>query len=1021
MDNLGAVAALKNEEIHFWLTEKLTRLNKSKTDNVVRALGHGLANGKIKTAEREQLIKELGELASLSEEISDVWLLTVDGKALLGSNGEAFPQAGSYQSELRQAVQTRKPVLIDFYLSGNRRENAIRLGFALPLIDAKDAARPVAGVLICLIDPARYLYPLIRRWPTNSPTAETLLFRVEGQQIRYLNELRHRKDQPLTVLRPLSDVEGIPAQTIHGGLASFAGSDYRSVMSLAVVQRITDTPWFLMARVDQAEAEEEARHDTEHLLAFVAILLALLAIVGIVGWKRIQAGLHEAILEDQVRRQVLERHFDYLAKYARDIILVLTESGDLLEANDSAIRAYGYSREELMTMNILDLRAPETHGTFAQQHAAGAVGEGTDFETMHQRKDGSIFPVEVNTRLIELEGRRVRQGVVRDITHRKRREKLLARMQQRAAALLELSDQADALSEADLLKFGLEQAERLTGSAIAYLHFVNEDQDTIALVTWSAATLAQCQAVHDEHYPLNQAGLWADCVRWQRPVMHNDYASVAERKSVSAGHVELQRHMAIPVIEERKVRLILGVGNKADDYDNDDRDMVQLIANDLWRIVRRRRLAKALSESRMQLQAALDGADEGLWEWNPLNGDVLFDARHQSLFGYAAAAMPASLDGWFALMHLDSFESTRADILAALETHRDEYVMEYRLRAGDGRWRWLLSHGKAAAKDEEGRVVRVIGTTLDITLRKEEEQMLRVTVERLRTTNRELAETHRQLMEAEKFAAIGQLAAGMAHEINNPLGFLKSNLGSLERYARETWRLVDLLERTARNGELSLVAQEDYRQFREAIDLAFIEEDTEVLLVESRDGIERIQAIVGSLLSFSNHQADAGFMPADINAEIVLVLDSLGRERLGGIQIVRELGALPPVLCNADQISRVVRLLTENAIYAVRGAGTITLHTSVMNDSVLISVADTGHGIPPAILGRIFDPFFTTKPVGEGVGLGLFVAHEIVEMHRGRIDVRSDPVAGTVFQVILPIDAAGKDQPTPAFLARQGR
>ncbi|MEI6669007.1 MAG: GAF domain-containing protein [Acidobacteriota bacterium] len=172
---------------------------------------------------------------------------------------------------------------------------------------------------------------------------------------------------------------------------------------------------------------------------------------------------------------------------------------------------------------------------------------------------------------------------------RRRVEEALLLREMSLNSLLDLSQRASTLSERDVIQLALEEVERLTLSEIGYLHFVNPDQHSIQLFTWSQHTLKQCTAAHDAHYPLAQAGVWADCARWKRPVIHNDYQNCAEKKGYPAGHTHLVRHLSVPVVEDDSVKLILGVGNKPSDYDEADVRQLMLTAEHLWRIMRHKR------------------------------------------------------------------------------------------------------------------------------------------------------------------------------------------------------------------------------------------------------------------------------------------------------------------------------------------------------------------------------------------------------------------------------------------------
>ncbi len=174
----------------------------------------------------------------------------------------------------------------------------------------------------------------------------------------------------------------------------------------------------------------------------------------------------------------------------------------------------------------------------------------------------------------------------------------------RLKAMFEMSQQSGQMDERELLQQGIEEAVHLTGSEIGYLHFVNDDQETIQLYTWSADTLKHCTAVYEGHYPVSAAGVWADAVRLHCPVVHNDYQNLPNRKGYPAGHAHLIRHLGVPIMEGDKVRVLLGVGNKPTDYDQSDEHELQLIGDDLWRIVMRRRAEAALAAAKEAAEQA---------------------------------------------------------------------------------------------------------------------------------------------------------------------------------------------------------------------------------------------------------------------------------------------------------------------------------------------------------------------------------------------------------------------------------
>lgn len=268
----------------------------------------------------------------------------------------------------------------------------------------------------------------------------------------------------------------------------------------------------------------------------------------------------------------------------------------------------------------------------------------------------------------------------------------------------------------------------------------------------------------------------------------------------------------------------------------------------------------------------------------------------------------------------------------------------------------------------------------------------------------ELAEAHNQLLQSEKLASIGQLAAGIAHEINNPVGFISSNIGTLEEYVKNLIEIISVYESSEDkiNDDQS---REAIQSKKSDLDLEYIKTDIVDLLGESNDGVIRVKKIVQDLKDFARTDK-AEFEPADINACIDSTLNVANNEIKYNSTVVKEYGDLPKVECISSQINQVLLNLIVNAGHAIEKQGTITIRTRVEGENVVIEVEDTGKGVKPENINKIFDPFFTTKPVGTGTGLGLSVSYGIISKHNGRIEVDSELGRGTKFSIFLPIKAA---------------
>ncbi|MCG7200066.1 ATP-binding protein [Marinobacter pelagius] len=260
--------------------------------------------------------------------------------------------------------------------------------------------------------------------------------------------------------------------------------------------------------------------------------------------------------------------------------------------------------------------------------------------------------------------------------------------------------------------------------------------------------------------------------------------------------------------------------------------------------------------------------------------------------------------------------------------------------------------------------------------------------------NARLEQANQQLLQSEKLAAIGQLAAGVAHEINNPVGYVYSNLQTLDNYLNDLFRLTEAVDNAR--------CIEDLRQIKQNIDYDFLKDDLRDLLAESREGIERVKTIIAAMKDFS-HIEEEEFKPADLHRGIETTLNVVNNELKYKAEVVREFGDLPEVECIISQINQVIMNLLVNAAHAIETFGRITIRTRQKGSTVVVEVQDTGRGISPEHRHRIFEPFFTTKPVGKGTGLGLSLSFNIIEKHQGTLDVESAPGEGTCFRITLPI------------------
>jgi two-component system, NtrC family, sensor kinase len=275
--------------------------------------------------------------------------------------------------------------------------------------------------------------------------------------------------------------------------------------------------------------------------------------------------------------------------------------------------------------------------------------------------------------------------------------------------------------------------------------------------------------------------------------------------------------------------------------------------------------------------------------------------------------------------------------------------------------------------------------------------------QQLRALNDTLRGAQDQLLQSERLASIGQLAAGVAHEINNPIGYVFSNFGTLEAYLERLFEMLQAYE----DAELALAGSSVATRLatlRARVELDFLKEDIPLLMRESKEGLSRVRKIVQDLKEFSRVDTHQEWVWASLHQGIDSTLNIVANEIKYRAEVRREYGVLPDIECLPSELNQVFLNLLVNAAQAIGPErGLIVVRSGDAGDEVWVEVEDNGSGIAPEHLARVFDPFFTTKPVGRGTGLGLSLSYGIVQKHHGRIDVRSEPGRGSCFRVTLPV------------------
>ncbi len=429
-------------------------------------------------------------------------------------------------------------------------------------------------------------------------------------------------------------------------------------------------------------------------------------------------------------------------------------------------------------------------------------------------------------------------------------------------------------------------------------------------------------------------------------------------------------------------------------------EMNQRLAKQQEELIKAHR-ERAASEAR--LTNILDIAPAGIIVVDETGLMSVFNKGAERIFGYAASE---ALGQSYEMLLPDRFREDHRSHVADFATSEETV-------------KWLQARREIFGKRKDGREFpaaasvskmtlngRLLYTVVmaDMTEQKQAEEALRKEKEEQESLVKKLQEAQSQLLQSEKMASIGQLAAGVAHEINNPVGYVNSNLSTLKQYVADLFCLLDDYEQV----EVALGAAEHFkkvREIKEQIELDYLRKDLQDLLRESQDGVMRVKQIVQDLKDFS-HVDEAEWQWADIHAGLDSTLNIVHNELKYKSEVIKEYGDLPEVECIISQLNQVFMNLLLNAAQAIEEHGTITVRSGCDGEGVWVEIEDSGSGMDETTRKRIFDPFFTTKPVGKGTGLGLSLSYNIIKKHKGRIKVASEVGKGTIFHIWLPVRQA---------------
>jgi PAS domain S-box-containing protein len=655
-----------------------------------------------------------------------------------------------------------------------------------------------------------------------------------------------------------------------------------------------------------------------------------------------------------------EAYFRSLIENALDIIAIVNADGTIRYESLSVERVLGYGPEELNGRNAFEWVHPDdlvrTKQIFSEALQIPGATRSAIFRFRH--KDGSW-------RILEASGQNLLHdpavdGIIinlRDITERKKAEEKLRESEERFRKIFEEGPLGMVMVDRDfrLMKvnetfaqmLGYTQDE-LTGKAFVDITHPDDISKDVALAEKVFRGEISYYRLEKRYLKKNREILWIN--------------------------------LTASVIRDKEGNVLYGLGMVEDISERKHTELALLQSQEQTRLI---------IDTAYDAFVAID-AEGIVINWNP---------QAETVFGWPRAEVIGRplVETIIPMQYREAHRSGLQRFLATGEgsvlnrrieitaLHRDGHEFPIEMTISPLCWRGTYTFNAFIH---------------DITERKQAE-------ETLQKAYKELKEAQAHLLQSEKMASLGQMAAGVAHEINNPVGFVSSNLRTLEEYMADLLQLIggyeSLLGAVERSDPEAVEGEKKrVRALSKQVDVGFLMEDLSRLVQQSLDGMERVRQIVQDLKEFS-HVDRAERMRFNINQGIESTLNIVWNELKYKAEVIKELGELPELSCYPQQLNQVFMNLLVNAAQAMPQKGKIWIRSYVTGDQVAVEIEDSGCGIPEENLKKIFDPFFTTKPVGKGTGLGLSVSYGIVQKHKGKIEVESTVGKGTKFRVLLPI------------------
>lgn len=729
LELMASVSKLKAAEIGRWRTEHWNAAHYFATDPMLVNAAQTFLQQPDAADARALVLRRFGMIAA-DGEFPLIALFDTNAVAHLTLPERPDPPAVLAAEPIADMRLKRRGLMTDLDLDPARSSSHIDLVF--PLFASAATNAPEAGFCLVRLDPHPFLFPLLLAWPTASRTAEMLLVHREGNEVLFLSAQSHRTNTAQRLRFPLDPRSRMPAvMAALGRTGTVEGLDYRGTPVLADIRAIPESHWLLITKMDREELFAPLRRQAWLTLLLTLALAGLVSVALWLARKQREVRVVRGDLALERERRALAERVELLMKSANDIILVVDERWRIVETNDRAVQAYGYAPAELRGRLLRDLRPAATRANFERENAQLATSGHCTFETVHQRKDGTTFPVEVSARKIGSEGPACVMGIVRDITERKAHEREITRLSRLYATLSQINQCiVRATSRAELFREVCSVTAEFSGFNLAWIGWL--DPATHEVVPAGCAGddkgyLDKIKVYVDDR-PEGQ-GPVGSCLRENRPVIFNDF--VEDPRAQPWQHAALVHGLrAVAALPLRLGGQACGTfavyADEPGVFQDKERALLEEAAADisfaldhLAQAEKHHQTDAALHESEERYRLLADNTDDFV-HLNTADGRRLYTSP---VFFRATGWTPEELaqGDWRARIHPDDRERVVATHAANLRG--ETTVKEYRIARKDGSWLWVHARCQPLCAPD-GRVEKMVLWAYDITERKRAETAL---------------------------------------------------------------------------------------------------------------------------------------------------------------------------------------------------------------------------------------------------------------------------------------------------------